>query len=318
MIVTALAALLTPAAAALPPAKPAAIRETFNIRYHHESPRQVLDVFSPADVGSKKSPVVVFVHGGTWMVGDKDFYGINRGAGRMLARSGCVAVLPNYRLSPSVRHPEHARDVARAIAWAVKNAEKHGGDPGRIILAGHSAGGHLVSLVASDPSYLEDPALGLGEKGRRAIKGVIGLSGVYRIPDAAEFAKIAEVVVDHWKSSPPGSLTSLAAPVLGMASPVLNPFLVVFGPTQEAREKASPVRHVRKGLPPFLLLYAEYEPPTVDEMSREYARALLGRGVPAELKYVAGASHRGFVRHLHDESGDTAKRVLEFIARATR
>ncbi len=318
MLAAALAALMTPAAAGIPAEKPAAIRESFNVRYHDGSTRQVLDVFSPAPDDTKRHPVIVFVHGGTWMVGDKDFYGINRGAGRMFARAGYVAMLPNYRLSPAVRHPEHARDVARAFAWAVKNAHKYGGDPSRIILAGHSAGGHLVSLVASDPAYLSDPALKLSEKDRAAIKGVVAMSGIYRIPDAADFAKIAAVVVSTWKDTAPGSLTHLAAPLLEVASPVLNPFWVVFGVSKEAHAKASPLTYVRKGLPPFMLLYAEYEPPTVDVMAKDYARALIGHGVPAELKYVPGAGHRGFVRYIHKEDDAVAKAVLDFIARATR
>ena len=115
-------------------------------RYANGGSRNELDVFAPKGEKGERFPVVIFIHGGTWMFGDKDFFGMYRGAGKYLAKNGVVAVMINYRLSPLVRHPEHARDVARAYAWTVKKIEKYGGDPDRIILAGHSAGGHLAAL----------------------------------------------------------------------------------------------------------------------------------------------------------------------------
>ena len=104
--------------------------ETFDVRYHPGKDRHVLDVFRP-DGAKKPLPVVLFVHGGTWMMGDKDFYGINRKAGRMLARSGYVTAVMNYRLSPFVRHPEHAgrgrHDPGPGLVGGVQvgGAERH-------------------------------------------------------------------------------------------------------------------------------------------------------------------------------------------------
>ena len=144
--------------------------------------RQKLDVFSPK--GACNRPVVIFVHGGGWMIGDKNMFGLYRGVGRFLASKGYVAVLVNYRLSPGVKHPEHVRDVARAFAWMRRHIAEHGGAADQIFLAGHSAGGHLVSLLATDPRYLKAPELKLRDRDRAAIRGVISVSGVYRIPDA--------------------------------------------------------------------------------------------------------------------------------------
>ena len=76
---------------------PAGLTQTLDVRYYPGKDRHLLDVFRPDD--KKARPVVLFVHGGTWMMGDKDFFGINRNAGRMLARAGYVAVVINYRLS---------------------------------------------------------------------------------------------------------------------------------------------------------------------------------------------------------------------------
>ena len=75
--------------------------------------RHKLDLYLPK--GQKDFPVVVFVHGGAWMLGDNRCCGLYSSVGEFLASQGIAAVLPNYRLSPSVKHPEHIKDVARAL-----------------------------------------------------------------------------------------------------------------------------------------------------------------------------------------------------------
>src|SRR5262245_21362401 len=112
-----------------------------------------LDIFRPK--GAKGYPVLFLVHGGAWLHGSKKDLRIRgigivysyRKVGQFFAEQGLGVVMPNYRLSPAVKHPEHVKDVARAFAWTRKNIAAYGGDPDRIILAGHSAGGHLVSLL---------------------------------------------------------------------------------------------------------------------------------------------------------------------------
>jgi len=102
-------------------------------RYRHR-----LDVYRPR--GKGRCPVLFFVHGGGWVAMSKDdvfgLYGYGTIA-RDLARRGLVVVLPNYRLSPGVRHPEHIKDVARAFAWTCRNVRKYGGDPDQIFVGGH-------------------------------------------------------------------------------------------------------------------------------------------------------------------------------------
>jgi acetyl esterase/lipase len=137
-----------------------------------------LDLFLPKD--QKDFPVVLFVHGGAWRHGDKSFLGVYRTFGMFLARHGIGAVVTNYRLSPAVKHPEHIKDVARAFSWTYKNIARYGGRPDEIFLCGHSAGGHLVALLATDDAYLK--AVGLGVD---AIRGVIPISGVYQIAESS-------------------------------------------------------------------------------------------------------------------------------------
>jgi acetyl esterase/lipase len=140
-----------------------------------DKPKHQLDLYLPKD--QKDFPVLFFVHGGAWIHGDKSFMHLYSSIGRYYASQGIGVVVINYRLSPGVKHPEHIKDVARAFAWTVKNIEKYGGRPDQIFISGHSAGGHLVALLATDETYLK--AEGVSVKN---IKGVIPISGVYEIP----------------------------------------------------------------------------------------------------------------------------------------
>jgi acetyl esterase/lipase len=290
-----------------------AIRETFDLRYHPGRERHTLDVFAPKTAPKGGLPVVLFVHGGTWMVGDKDFRGTYRGVGRGLARGGVVGVLINYRLSPRVKHPEHTRDVARAFAWVYKNIEKYGGDPKRIILAGHSSGGHLVSLLATDASYLDDKDLKLHAEARKSIRGVVSVCGVYRIPDKQEFRGMVADIVDLYAPST-GKVTALVAPVLRGIGRMANPFAVVFG-SDEVKTKASPITHVRAGLPPFLLLNSEAEVPGLFKMAEDFAKALDKKGNKVEHKTVDDVTHRSIVKELHKGDSAASKLVVGFVTK---
>jgi acetyl esterase/lipase len=128
-----------------------------------------LDLYMPT--GTNQVPVVLFVHGGAWRYGDRWQY---PPLGHRLAKEGLVVVIPSYRLAPQHPHPAQIEDVAAAFAWVVRHIDAYGGDPSRIFLAGHSAGAHLVSLLALHRRYLAQHNLST-----RPIRGVIGISGVY-------------------------------------------------------------------------------------------------------------------------------------------
>jgi acetyl esterase/lipase len=115
--------------------------------------------------------VLFFVHGGAWRTGDRSHY---LPLGNRFASEGLLVVAPSYRLAPKNPFPAQIVDVAAAFAWTVKHIKEHGGDPERIYVAGHSAGGHLVSLLTLDPSHLEKHNLS-----PKLIRGTAALSGVY-------------------------------------------------------------------------------------------------------------------------------------------
>jgi acetyl esterase/lipase len=140
-----------------------------------------LDLYLPK--GQKDFPVLMFVHGGAWRTGNKGLY---PALGHTFAKLGIGVAIINYRLTGSnnkVKHPDHINDVASAFAWVHENIGNFGGRADRIFISGHSAGGHLVSLLATDERYLKEHKLGFKD-----IRGVISLSGVYEIiPHVAIF-----------------------------------------------------------------------------------------------------------------------------------
>ena len=113
-----------------------------------------LNVFSKKKDAKVSKPVLIFVHGGNWNSGSKDLYSF---LGRNFAKHGVVSVLPGYTLSPNANYDVMAAQVAEAIQWTQKNIAQYGGDPSRIFLTGHSAGGHLVALATLNPKYGVDP-----------------------------------------------------------------------------------------------------------------------------------------------------------------
>jgi acetyl esterase/lipase len=159
----------------------------FEVEVHKDIPyvegkdadeRQKLDLYLPR--GHRDYPTLFFIHGGGWTAGSRS--GFDK-IGRTFARNGVAFVSVGYRLSPKsgqeaqpgqVKHPGHIQDVARGFAWTAANIGKYGGSPGAIFVSGHSAGGHLAALLATDDDYLKAEKLSLSN-----IKGVIPVSGVF-------------------------------------------------------------------------------------------------------------------------------------------
>jgi acetyl esterase/lipase len=118
-----------------------------------------LDVYRPSDAPA--CPVAIWVHGGGWMKGDKRGQAIDTKVA-YFASLGYVLVSVNYRLaaaSNDIRWPVYGTDVAAAVAWTLDHAGELGVDRDRVVLVGHSAGAHLVSIVATHPTLLLDAGL---------------------------------------------------------------------------------------------------------------------------------------------------------------
>jgi acetyl esterase/lipase len=229
--------------------------------------RHKLDLFVP--VGAKDYPVLIYVHGGAWRSGSKNLY---VALGRAFARHGIGTVIINYRLSPKVKHPAHAEDVAKALAWVDGNIANYGGDRENITLMGHSAGGHLVSLLATDPAYLKAEKLEPAN-----IRGVISVSGLYRIDPASELT------------------------------------IHAFGTDPAACKQASPITHVSGKLPPFLIVYAEHDYELFDRQAIAFHAALQKNGTAATLLKLTHRNHISEIVSILADDDPLNQAVRKFV-----
>ena len=136
-----------------------------------------LDLYLPKDA-TAKTPLLVFVHGGAWIGNDKELF---RPYGEELRKQGIAVAVVNYRLSgggKGIRVPDHARDVAEAVAFLAANKDHYTYDPKGIFMCGHSAGAHTVALLAVDGSLFK--AAGVPKESLP--KGYVGLEGIYDVP----------------------------------------------------------------------------------------------------------------------------------------
>ena len=125
----------------------------------YEMERCTLDLYLPAKRDG--FPVVVWFHGGGLKKGDKGGK-IAAKFGLRLASEGIAVASANYRLSPKVTYPTYNEDAAAAVAWVHRNIARHGGDPRKLFVSGHSAGGYLSAIITLDESYLKAQGLSTG------------------------------------------------------------------------------------------------------------------------------------------------------------
>ncbi len=222
-----------------------------------------LDIYRPR--GATAAPVLFFVHGGAWKQGDKDIY-LELG-NTFAGRYGFTTVITNYELSTdpwNAVFPEHIDDVADAFAWTFRHIAEYGGDPENIWIFGQSAGGHLVSLLATDGSYLERRGLSTS-----LIRGVVSMSGAYDLYDMVAF--------------PLNPLGLDANEVLQYKALMA----LVFGSYDETvLDLYSPSEFVNTGQPPFRLIWAWEDMPGFPEEGQRFYD---------EVASLAGPAIEGFL-----------------------
>jgi acetyl esterase/lipase len=135
---------------------------------YETGPRHTLDIYRPKN---PTGPIVVFLYGGSWRMGDKSMYAF---VALPLAARGAVVVVPDYRLYPEVDFPDFVVDNAVAVRWAFAHAAELGADPGSIFIVGHSAGAYNAAMLALDPHFLAQQTMS-----RDDLAGVVGLAGPY-------------------------------------------------------------------------------------------------------------------------------------------
>jgi acetyl esterase/lipase len=171
-------------------------------RRYGEHERHRLDVHTSGEESG--APVFVFVHGGGFVGGDKVVPGTPQydHIGAWAVRNGWVGVTITYRLAPEYTWPSGAQDVAAAVAWVRGNIAAYGGDPDRIVVAGHSAGSvHVASYLAGQASAGQDSSESFD-----GIRGAGLLSGFYQIADGAQRG---DVEVAYFGDRPSAEVSAL-------------------------------------------------------------------------------------------------------------
>lgn len=233
-----------------------------DLRYGRDR-KQRIDVVVPRGRGGRL-PILIFVHGGGWLSGDKAVYTRNC---RCFASRGYLVFNVNYRLAPRHRFPLPVLDVAAGIRWARDHAAAYGGDCSTIFLAGDSAGAQLTSWYVA---ALHKPELLKAVGIRRAIdpEAVLGLLFLYGIFDCRTFAgsqlPCAKIVTESFLGKDPETFA-------------------------ERADLISPIRHVTKTLPPTFLCAGEPDP--IFDQSVAMAAALRKHGAPHETLFFSKAKH---------------------------
>lgn len=241
-------------------------------------PKQRLDLLVPAN--ATRAPLILFVHGGGWSIGDK-----RSGAGVKAAHytaQGWAFASVNYRLVPTATVEQQAADIASAIAFARAHAAEQGLDPERIVLMGHSAGAHLAALIGTDPRYLRDADVPM-----RAVRGVILLDGAgYAIAD------------------------QMARP----GNPVSAMYEAAFGPTKARQDALSPTLHAAAPNVAHWLILPVDRRDDSKAQSAGLATALRLAGASATVVPVPGESHGSLNKGLGEEGDFATGQVDHFLA----
>jgi acetyl esterase/lipase len=251
------------------PMKSRAVQVTRNVDYWGDGrPRHRLDIYRSRLVPREKAPVMIYVHGGGWVIGDKR----EQGKPMMfeLVARGWVCVAINYRLSPKAAWPDHIVDVKRALAWAKDHLAEYGGDPGFIAISGGSAGGHLcalAALTAGDPEF--QPGF---EDADTSVQACVPFYGVMDLTSSPEGSAVFG----------PGLVEMLEKTVMKVKE----------SDHPEVFRAASPTYRVHPGAPPFFVLQGQNDTLVPVQMARAFVERLRAvSGSPVAYAELPLAQH---------------------------
>jgi arylformamidase len=231
-----------------------------------------LDIFPAAPAAiSGPAPIQVFIHGGYWRKMHKDDFSY---VARAFTPRGCATVVINYGLIPTIDMDELVRQCRAALAWTHRNAAGFGGDPERIFISGHSAGGHLVAMMmATDwPRFdAQSPALPVD-----LVKGGCGISGLYDLEPIRLCFLNEELKLDP-----------------------------------ETAARNSPLALAPGGPGSLLLAVGSEEGPEYQRQSEDLAAAWRRHGIAVEVVVLAGQNHFTIVEQLGDPDAALSRLILD-------
>jgi len=252
--------------------------------------RQVLDIYSPD--GAKDLPVVFWIHGGGWQSGDKTMVANKP---EWFMERGFVFVSINHRLLPSVEMEALIGDVAKAFGWISRHVAEFGGDPGRILVGGHSSGAQLAAILCTDEGYLKAEGVSFN-----CLIGCVPVDGdTYDIPAIIEVAETRRRV-HHQPQAEFGHRQK-------------------FGNDPAKHLDFSAVTHVAKdkGIPPFLILYNAAHPDNSAQGQR-FGAVLKKSNIPVTLYACKDTNHSKLNDDLGLPDDPTTPLLAEFIVRVSK
>lgn len=249
--------------------------------------RQVLDIYTSERATDQSLPVIFWIHGGGWQVGDKSDVARKP---KVLTERGFVFVSTNYRLLPDVEMDVLTRDVAKSLGWVHKNIARYGGDPTRIFVGGHSAGAQLAALICTDDRYLQEVGVSFD-----VLKGCMPVDG-----DTYDIPKII-LTAEHRQAVYGGKMFTFG-------------HRQKFGNNPEKHVDFSAVTHVAKGkgIPPFLILYFSGNPDTRVQ-ARRLEAVLRQADIPAKAYGKRDSNHSRLNNDLGKPDDPATQEVFSFL-----
>ncbi len=256
-----------------------AAKKAEDIRYIPNSTgkNNLLDVYYPRD-SKEQNSVLIFIHGGAWNSGKKETYWW---LGRNMANKNVVTVVINYTLSPEATYPKMASECASAVKWVQSNIAQYGGNPDKIFLMGHSAGGHLAALIDADPQYFKSAGIS------NPVKGVI-LNDTFGL-DMFEYLGSAEQ----------GDQT--------------NSFLYTFSKDKETWKKGSPLTYFQNVKSPYLIFTGEKTYPSIKMQSERISKLLIAKKIPTEHYIIKNKKHVAMIGQMVFGWNSLYKYITTFI-----
>jgi len=235
-----------------------------------------LDVYSPKKIKQKKE-VLVFIHGGNWRTGKRRTY---KFFGKGFARKGIVTVVIDYRLSGITDFKGMSGDAVKSIKWVYENISHYGGDSTRIFLSGHSSGGHLSALVATDQEYFKEVKI------ENPIKGV-ALIDAFGL-DMYSYLKNSQNQKD-------------------------SIYLPTFTTDPANWKKGSPIYFLNTQSPPFLMFVGGRTYPAIKKYSATFFETLKLYRPEAKLILVKRKKHVPMIAQFYNPGSRCYDDILEFM-----
>lgn len=239
-----------------------------------------LNVYSPKRKTIETKNVLVFIHGGNWTSGKKSMY---RFFGKGMAKKGIVAVVIDYHKYPTVTYPAMAMDAAQSLKWVKENISSFGGDTNKIYVSGHSAGGHLAALIATDKTYFDSIKI------NNPIKGCV-LIDAFGLDMYSYLKREEKYKYDVYRS--------------------------IFTKDENQWKKGSPFFYLHEGMPKFIMFVGGRTYPGIVNDSNAFLLELKKYQSDAQLITVPRKRHAGMIFSYINPRKISYGQILEFMKKS--